>query len=82
MAEHVTTFAPEMDSSQGREIALLERLGRNGQVRGELRDAEAAFEWLVAAHGRRFPIVRVTRHVCHHDEGGGPCVPTVEKVWS
>lgn len=80
MAEHVTIFSTEFDSPSGREMAALERLGRGRQVRGELRDAEAAFEWAVSAHGR-LPIVHVTRHVCHHDTGEEPCVLTAEKVW-
>lgn len=80
MTEHVTLHDTEFDSVPGREVALLERLGRGEQVRGELRDAEAAYEWFVAAHDR-FPIVRVTQHVCHHDAGDEPCVLSVEKVW-
>jgi hypothetical protein len=80
MAEHVTQF----DRTKGRRAdlrfeAMLDRFGgHQREVRGrEPRDAEAMFEWLKAAKGR-YPVARVRRHICHHDEGIGLCTVAQE----
>lgn len=74
MPEHVTTFGGGPSPDRPRLNALTERFGGQvGEVRStDERDAAVVFDKLVAAKDR-YPISRVTRHVCRHDEGIGSC---------
>jgi hypothetical protein len=81
--EHVTTVAVmEGDESPALDraiVAYTARLGRDGEVRGSLRDAGLMFQWMRAAKAR-FRIAEVKRHECRHDEGIGDCTDAVAVV--
>jgi hypothetical protein len=74
MPEHVTQYAQTKTGDATRLNASLDRFaGDRTEVRGhDRRDAEAMFQWLVAAKGR-LPVGRIYRHVCRHDEGVMDC---------
>lgn len=82
MAEHVVQFAPTVFGADSEALARLDaavaaRLGNGGLVRStDRREGDAMVDWLVAAKGR-FPILKVTSHVCLHDEGSGGCAGLV-----